>query len=73
MGNLVKKARKERKITQGDLARKIGISRATLINIEKGRFGSVSFIKILSILRSVGYDLKVERFNPFKKKLDMDN
>jgi len=67
IGKLIRKERKERKMTQKELAKKAGLSRATIINIEKGRFGSLSFASILSVLRIVGYDINIEKFNPFKK------
>jgi len=71
IGELIKKERKNRNMTQDELAKKAGISRATLINIEKGRFGSLSFVLILNILRMLGYDLKVEKFNPFLKRKEL--
>jgi len=67
IGELIRKARKGRKMTQEELAKKVGLSRATIINIEKGRFGSLSFASVLSVLRIVGYDINIEKFNPFKK------
>jgi len=67
IGELIRKARKGRKMTQEELAKKAGLSRATIINIEKGRFGSLSFASVLSVLRIVGYDISIEKFNPFKK------
>jgi len=67
IGKLIRKARKGRKMTQEELAKKAGLSRATIINIEKGRFGSLSFASVLSVLRIVGYDINIEKFNPFKK------
>jgi transcriptional regulator with XRE-family HTH domain len=56
-----------KKITQEELAKRAGLSRATIINVEKGRFRSLSFASVLSVLRIVGYDISVEKFNPFKK------
>jgi transcriptional regulator with XRE-family HTH domain len=67
IGKLIRKARKERKITQEELAKRAGLSRATIVSIEKGRIGSLSFASIISVLRIIGYDISVEKFNPFKK------
>jgi len=67
IGKLIRKARKVKKITQEELAKRAGLSRATIINVEKGRFRSLSFASVLSVLRIVGYDISVEKFNPFKK------
>ena len=72
IGKLIRKARKERKMTQEELDKKASLSRATIINIEKGRFGSLSFASVFSVLRIVGYDINIEKFNPFKKVIRDD-
>ena len=72
IGKLIRKARKERKITQEELAKRSGLSRATIVSIEKGRIGSLSFASVLSVLRIVGYDINIEKFNPFKKVVSDD-
>jgi len=73
IGKLIRKARKERKITQEELAKRSGLSRATIVSIEKGRIGSLSFASLLSVLRIVGYDINIEKFNPFKKVVRDDS
>jgi len=72
IGKLIRKARKERKITQEELAKRAGLSRATIVSIEKGRIGSLSFASIISVLRIIGYDISIEKFNPFKKVVRND-
>ncbi len=71
IGKFIKTKRKERGLTQEQMAKELGISRYTLYKIEKGQLGEVSFVKIWSALRMLGYDLCVTRFNPFKNpKID---
>ena len=59
IGQKVKQLRKEKGITQKNLAKLSGISRVTLGKIEKGELGSVS-VKILDIiLSSLGYEFDI--------------
>lgn len=65
IGKLIKEKRKEKGYTQEEFAKKMGISRYTLHKIEKGYLGEVSFVKIWAALRMLGYDLCIEKHNPF--------
>ena len=65
IGKFIRKKRKEKGYTQEEFAKKMGISRYTLYKIEKGKLGEVSFTKIWSALRLLGYDICIERHNPF--------
>ncbi len=65
IGKFIRKKRKEKGYTQEEFAKKMGISRYTLYKIEKGQLGEVSFIKIWNALRLLGYDICIERHNPF--------
>ena len=38
MQNMIKEMRKERKITQDDLAAAVGVTRQTIISLENGRY-----------------------------------
>ena len=66
IGNTIKKIRKEKKLTQDELAKMVNISRPTLSKLENGELGKVSIATFVSILRILGYDLKIISFNPFK-------
>jgi len=44
----------------------VNISRPTLSKLENGELGKVSIATFVSILRILGYDLKIISFNPFK-------
>ncbi len=53
MENKVAELRKKKKLTQTELAKRIGISRQALISIEKGRNPSgETLLKIASVLRT---------------------
>ncbi len=65
IGKFIRKKRKEKGYTQEEFAKKMGISRYTLYKIEKGQLGEVSFVKIWGALRLLGYDICIERHNPF--------
>ncbi len=65
LGKFIREKRKEKGYTQEEFAKKIGISRYTLYKIEKGQLGEVSFVKIWNALRMLGYDICIEKHNPF--------
>ncbi len=66
-GAFVRKRRKELKLTQKDLADKIGLSRQTIIQIEKGRIASLSYAKMWALVRTLGYEIKLSKWNPFER------
>jgi transcriptional regulator with XRE-family HTH domain len=65
LGAKIKQLRKERKITQADLAKQAGISRATLSKLENGYFAQVSIVVLNDILNHLGYELDIKPLNPF--------
>ena len=67
LGKEIRRLRKEQGLTQEQLAQKVRISRPTLSKIEQGEFGNVSVAKLAAILVALGYEICLERFNPFKK------
>ena len=68
LGKLIKERRKERGWTQKEFAKKVGLSRQVISNLENGKLGSIRFVKIEHILRVLGYDLCLTPFNPFRRK-----
>jgi transcriptional regulator with XRE-family HTH domain len=62
--------RKARRLSQSELARKAGISRATLDALENGRSGELGFSKISKILSSLGLELKLQEATPRRPTLD---
>ena len=65
LGDTVKKLRKERGLTQELLAKKAGISRATLSKLENGNIAQVSIVTLNDILNHLGYELDMRVLNPF--------
>jgi HTH-type transcriptional regulator / antitoxin HipB len=57
IGQLICKARKSRKLTQGNLAAQLGMSRATISGIENGTVPEIGIRKVLSICAALGLEL----------------
>jgi predicted transcriptional regulator len=57
---LIKKARSAQKISQAELAKKVGVTQARIAQIESGiGTANVSFDILLNILGVLGYDYKI--------------
>jgi transcriptional regulator with XRE-family HTH domain len=65
IGELIKTARKEKKLTQSDLAKDVGITRQTLSKLEKGLIDKVSLQLFIKILETLGKELEVKDKKPF--------
>ena len=59
IGQNIRTERKRRKLTQGQLAELLGMSRATISQIENGTVQDIGFRKVLRILEVLGLELKV--------------
>lgn len=57
IGALFRAARREQRRTQADLARELGMSRATLSALEGGRCPEIGVRKLTALLEAVGLDL----------------
>jgi len=57
IGQLMRKARKNRKLSQASLGAQLGMSRATLSGIENGTVPEIGIRKILSICAALGLEL----------------
>jgi len=62
--------RKAVRLSQIELARKAGVSRATLDALENGRSGELGFTKISKILAVLGLELRVQDAKPKRPTLD---
>jgi transcriptional regulator with XRE-family HTH domain len=65
IGELIKTARKEKKLTQSDLAKEVGITRQTLSKLEKGLIDKVSLQLFIKILETLDKELEVKEKKPF--------
>ena len=70
LGRQIASRRKDLGLSQSDLARKAGISRATLDALENGRSGELGFTKVTNILSALGLALKVHEANLQRPTLD---
>lgn len=65
LGKTIKDLRKEKGVTQEQLASSAGLSRATLSKLENGYLGNVSVVTLANILNMLGYEIDIKFSNPF--------
>ncbi len=61
IGAVLRVARKERRISQADLARSLGMSRATISAIETGAASEIGVRKLMNLCAALGLSLAVIR------------
>lgn len=66
----IQRARKAKGLTQEGLAKRAGISRPLLANLETGRLGELGVTKLLRILHVLGLDLRLTELNLSRPTLD---
>jgi len=59
MGLALKEARKQAKLSQEQLARPLGMSRATISALESGRCEEIGFAKLASLFAILGLEISV--------------
>jgi transcriptional regulator with XRE-family HTH domain len=70
LGSQIAERRKALKLNQAELARKAGVSRATLEALENGRTGELGFSKLTKLLAAVGLELKLQPVGSDRPTLD---
>jgi len=70
IGNRIAEGRKVLKFNQTELARKAGVSRATLDALENGRAGELGFSKVTKLLAAVGLELSLRTASAQRPTLD---
>ena len=70
IGEQISSHRKRLKLTQAELSRKAGISRATLDALENGRSGELGFSKVARLLAALGLELAVQPTGSQRPTLD---
>ncbi len=65
LGDTIRRIRKERGLSQENLARKAHISRATLSKLENGNIAHISIVTLNDVLNHLGYELDIKASNPF--------
>lgn len=70
IGDQIARRRKTLKLSQAALARKAGVSRATLDALENGRAGELGFSKVTRLLSALGLELKLQTASSPRPTLD---
>jgi transcriptional regulator with XRE-family HTH domain len=70
LGDQIAERRKRLKFSQTDLARKAGLSRATLNALENGRAGELGFSKVTKLLAALGLELTLQTASSQRPTLD---
>jgi transcriptional regulator with XRE-family HTH domain len=69
-GGQIAEHRKMLKLSQTELSRKAGLSRATLDALENGRAGELGFSKVTRLLAVLGLELKLQTASSQRPTLD---
>lgn len=59
IGSSLREARKSRQLSQGELAKSLGMSRATISAIENGTVGEIGVRKVIALATALGLELSV--------------
>ena len=65
IGQQIKETRKEKKLSQDELAEQVGIIRQTLSKLEKGQMGKISLQVLIKILDGLNQELYIEEKKSF--------
>ena len=64
IGSTIRHARKQAKLTQAELAKRLGMSRATLSQLENGVIGDLGIRKLAQITDRLGLEIFVQPRRP---------
>ena len=70
IGGQIARRRKTLKLSQAELSRKAGVSRATLDALENGRAGELGFSKVTKLLAALGLELTLQTASSQRPTLD---
>jgi transcriptional regulator with XRE-family HTH domain len=70
IGQKITFARKNRQLTQTELANRAGVSRPTIDLLENGRASEIGYSKLARILASVGLELRLQAIAQERPTLD---
>lgn len=69
LGQAMRAARKQRKLTQRQLSEQLGMSRATISAIENGTVNEVGIRKVLAICSLLGLEMLIQSHQPRRPTL----
>lgn len=64
LGSRIAVLRKEQGLSQSELARQAGVSRAMISDLETGRLRDPGVRKVLMVLKALGMGVKIARLSP---------
>jgi transcriptional regulator with XRE-family HTH domain len=70
IGKRIAERRKTLKLSQAELSRNAGVSRATLDALENGRAGELGFSKVTKLLTALGLELTLQTASSQRPTLD---
>ena len=70
LGKKIAERRKKLKLSQTELTRMAGLSRATLDALENGRAGELGFSKVTKLLTALGLELRLQLASSQRPTLD---
>jgi transcriptional regulator with XRE-family HTH domain len=70
LGTQIADRRRYLKLSQSELSRRAGVSRATLDALENGRTGELGFSKVARILAAIGLELSLQPATTQRPTLD---
>jgi transcriptional regulator with XRE-family HTH domain len=70
LGSVIRTARRGQRLTQSDLARKSGVSRARIDALENARTAGIGFKPVLRLLNALGLDLQVTELDRGRPTLE---
>jgi transcriptional regulator with XRE-family HTH domain len=70
LGNEIKNARRQRKLTRERLAELSGVSRARIEALENGRVSDMGFKGVLTLMNIVGLDFRLTTLNSKRPTLE---
>jgi len=65
IGSKIKEYRKNKNLTQQELAQEVGITRQTLSKLEKGEISKISLGTFIKILEALDLELEIIEKRPF--------
>jgi transcriptional regulator with XRE-family HTH domain len=70
LGELIKKTRRDQKLSQGELVQRAKVSRARLEALENGRISDIGFKNLMRVMNALGLDFRITQLNDSRPTLE---